>query len=426
NRRGTQELPGQSISGSFLVRMDGRVNLGVWGTVSVTGMTLDQAAEAVRQVVLKGLNEPKMEPVKADQLKVVVDVLQSNSKRYYVITDIDGMGQNVVATPCTGNESVLDAIGAINGLPKSASKCKVWIARPKSEKSAAKQLSVDWIGITQRGETATNYILLPGDRLCVSNKDAIMEAARPASAVLPALLPTPVAARPVIVDARKLPLAGTWFREMPGAVAAFTFRDDEFSLAMTVVDDGETFTITLTGDCAITKDGTVHGVITGVDVNSADLKDQDSIDELAEMSRRMQAMVDQPFAIRFRPNGGGMMVSNVRLAESGMLKVFVPGFCGLYKSGACSQVPKPKAVNERKGVLHRCEPPMPMVLVPGSIGYGPPPCQHVPLLGPVYPPNQPVVEYRLSEFQHVPQGGLSPLPQDLAFPVGPVPAGYGP
>ncbi|HEY2910412.1 MAG TPA: polysaccharide biosynthesis/export family protein, partial [Gemmataceae bacterium] len=70
NGRGTLDLPGQAISGLFLVRADGCVNLGVWGSVSVSGMTLDQAADAVRQVVLKGLNEPKMEPVKADQILV--------------------------------------------------------------------------------------------------------------------------------------------------------------------------------------------------------------------------------------------------------------------------------------------------------------------------------------------------------------------
>src|SRR5262249_7809899 len=46
-------LPVQDISGSFLVRIDGTVALGFWGSVPVAGLTLDQAAAAIRQHLLQ-------------------------------------------------------------------------------------------------------------------------------------------------------------------------------------------------------------------------------------------------------------------------------------------------------------------------------------------------------------------------------------
>ena len=60
---------------------------------------------------------------------LVVDVLAYNSKVYYVITDGGGYGEQVYPIPVTGNETVLDAISKINGLPPVASKKRIWVAR---------------------------------------------------------------------------------------------------------------------------------------------------------------------------------------------------------------------------------------------------------------------------------------------------------
>jgi polysaccharide export outer membrane protein len=52
-RQGSQRLPIQAISGPFQVRLDGSVGLGFWGSVTVAGLSLDQAAQAIRQHLLK-------------------------------------------------------------------------------------------------------------------------------------------------------------------------------------------------------------------------------------------------------------------------------------------------------------------------------------------------------------------------------------
>ena len=84
---------------------------------------------------------------------------------FYIIVEGAGLGDSVRSVPCTGKETVLSAVGAINGI-SSLSSGKLWIARPapgKPEKSTI--LTVDWEAISKRGVETTNYKLMPGDRL---------------------------------------------------------------------------------------------------------------------------------------------------------------------------------------------------------------------------------------------------------------------
>jgi polysaccharide export outer membrane protein len=163
----TQGLPTQPIKGQHLVRPDGTINLGIYGSVFVAGMTLDQIKSAVVPAISSRLDPEavKKNPVKAEDINV--DVLAYNSKVYYVITDGGGFGEQVYSVPFTGNETVLDAMAKINGLPAVASKKHIWVARRTATCGANNTLPVDWCGITQRGETMTNYQLFPGDRVYV-------------------------------------------------------------------------------------------------------------------------------------------------------------------------------------------------------------------------------------------------------------------
>ena len=82
----------------------------VGGSVQVAGLSLDQAAQAIRYTVAQ------VKGYAPEKLLVVVDVAAYNSKRYYVITDGAGYGEQVFPFPITGSETVLDAIGNVNGL----------------------------------------------------------------------------------------------------------------------------------------------------------------------------------------------------------------------------------------------------------------------------------------------------------------------
>jgi polysaccharide biosynthesis/export protein len=157
----TQSLRDQPIRGQHLVRPDGTIGMGIYGSVYVAGMTLEQAQAAIVAQVSTRVQ-------RLDARDLYVDVLAYNSKVYYVITDGGGYGEQVLRFPITGNETVLDAISQIAGLPAVASKKQIWLARPVPGNCHQHQiLPVNWLAITQGAVTATNYQVLPGDRVYV-------------------------------------------------------------------------------------------------------------------------------------------------------------------------------------------------------------------------------------------------------------------
>jgi polysaccharide export outer membrane protein len=153
-----QSAGAQAVTGQHLVGPDGRVNLGTYGSVFVAGKTIEEVKEAVQGQLSLKLEEPE----------VFVDVLAYNSKLYYVITQGGGFGDDVVRLPITGNETVLDAVATIGGISQVSS-TRMWIARPAPNGVGCEQvLPICWNDITRGASTATNYQLMPGDRLFIA------------------------------------------------------------------------------------------------------------------------------------------------------------------------------------------------------------------------------------------------------------------
>jgi polysaccharide export outer membrane protein len=182
--------PLQPLAGQHLVRPDGTISLGINGTVPVAGLTIDQVRDAIASTLLAGplrnvkeLVGPDGKPIKGPDGKPVgrptlesvkaelnVDVLAYNSKFYYIITDGGGYGAQVYRFPVTGNETVLDALAQIYGLPTVASKKKIWLARATPDDHLPpKVFPVDWCGLVKRGSSTTNYQVYPGDRIYVES-----------------------------------------------------------------------------------------------------------------------------------------------------------------------------------------------------------------------------------------------------------------
>ena len=153
-----QSAGAQQVTGQHLVGPDGRVNLGTYGSAFVAGMTLEQVRAAVEQQLSTKLEDPE----------VFVDVLAYNSKVYYVISQGAGFGDDIRKLPITGNETVLDAVANIGGIGQFSSS-KLWIARPAPNGVGCEQvLPIAWNDITRGASTATNYQLMPGDRLFIA------------------------------------------------------------------------------------------------------------------------------------------------------------------------------------------------------------------------------------------------------------------
>jgi polysaccharide export outer membrane protein len=157
-------LTPQPIEGQHLVGPDGAVNLGVWGSVPLAGLTVYQARELLRSYISQAAG------IAPEKLLPVVSVISYNSKFCYIVTDGATDGEQVYPIPVVGSETVLDTLGKINGLPVVASRRNIWVARRAAAAGHGGTdhiLPVDWIGITQHADHRTNYQILPGDRIYV-------------------------------------------------------------------------------------------------------------------------------------------------------------------------------------------------------------------------------------------------------------------
>src|SRR5262249_11129680 len=124
----------QAIRGEHLVRPDGVINLGTYGSVYVTGLTVEQAREAIEEHLAQLMLKPK----------ISLDVIGYNSKVYYIILNGAGNGEQVYRFPVTGNETVLDAMSLVSGLPAVSSPHRIWVARPDpSGADQCQELAVD-------------------------------------------------------------------------------------------------------------------------------------------------------------------------------------------------------------------------------------------------------------------------------------------
>jgi polysaccharide export outer membrane protein len=153
----------QQIAGERIVGPDGTITLGTYGSVYVAGLTLAEVKDAVEAQLSKTLLDPR----------VSVDVFAYNSKVFYIVSQGAGLGDGITRVPITGNETVLDAVAQVNGLSRLASK-KIWIARPVPGSRKCDQiLPVNWDDITSSAASATNYQILPGDRVFIAEDKLI-------------------------------------------------------------------------------------------------------------------------------------------------------------------------------------------------------------------------------------------------------------
>lgn len=146
------------IIGERIVGQDGRVTLGSYGSVYVSGMTVNEATQAIVEQLGKKLQDPV----------ISVSVAAYNSKSYFVISEGAALGDNILRFPMTGKETVLDAVVQVGGISRVASK-QIWIARPNPGQDCDQILPVDWEQVVKGGSTATNYQLLPGDRVFIAD-----------------------------------------------------------------------------------------------------------------------------------------------------------------------------------------------------------------------------------------------------------------
>jgi polysaccharide biosynthesis/export protein len=148
----------QQITGTYLIQQDGNVNLRQYGVVNVAGKTSTEVKEAIDKHLEQFFDSPE----------VTVEVVGFNSEAYFVIRENSLAGEDVVRLPITGKETVLDAISMVGGLTGVSSQ-RIWIARPVPGTFGCEQiLPINYLAITRDASAATNYQILPGDRVFIA------------------------------------------------------------------------------------------------------------------------------------------------------------------------------------------------------------------------------------------------------------------
>jgi protein involved in polysaccharide export with SLBB domain len=145
-----------SISGDHLVGPDGNINLGAFGNVYVASCTIAQAESAIQTVLRR----------KTTVDSVWLDVAAYNSKSFYIITQ-NGGADTITASPIYGNETVLDAVARIGGVPMNS---RLWIGRPAPNGGKEETLQVAWQKIAAGTSMSTNHQLWPRDRLYIDTR----------------------------------------------------------------------------------------------------------------------------------------------------------------------------------------------------------------------------------------------------------------
>jgi protein involved in polysaccharide export with SLBB domain len=177
--RGPSALPG---SQDEPVQAPGQFNLplGDRGPVTITIHVDGQKSSGPGQAAMFGPMPQVVEPLGEEEgtWKIVppeksdmifVDISAYNSRRYHVQGDVLVTGQ----IPCTGNETVLDALEYAGGLMPTAEPKDIRLVRPACGGKPAKVLKVDLEAIQEKGDATSNYQIFPGDRLIVGRNEVV-------------------------------------------------------------------------------------------------------------------------------------------------------------------------------------------------------------------------------------------------------------
>ena len=149
------------------VQPDGTIDLGRFGRVPVAGMSVAEVEELVarRVQLVADRDEALAEAIEKDPTGAEVNVrlIDPAGSVYYVLGAVNAPGVYQLA----GRETVLDAILTAGGLADNAKRCDIVLSRPSVPHDCRTVLPVCYDNLVQTGDSATNYQVLPGDRIFV-------------------------------------------------------------------------------------------------------------------------------------------------------------------------------------------------------------------------------------------------------------------
>jgi polysaccharide export outer membrane protein len=138
------------LSGSYLVRPDGRISMALIGEVTATGLTPGELEAAIAEQL------KQKEILKRPQ--VTVQVNQINSKKYFLQGEVNRTGSFPLVVPTT----VLEALVNAGGFRDFANEKKIEIIRKTGER-----FRFNYKDVIKGRHTEQNIRLMPGDIIIV-------------------------------------------------------------------------------------------------------------------------------------------------------------------------------------------------------------------------------------------------------------------
>lgn len=141
------------LSGSFIVRPDGRISMNLVNEVEAAGKTCEQLGTIISDRLKAGdfIKNPS----------VNVQVTEVRSKKYYINGEVNKPGSYILVTPTT----VLEALNNAGGFKDFANKKKIRILR--TEKGAMQEFQFDYNSVIKGKKVEENILLKPGDQIIV-------------------------------------------------------------------------------------------------------------------------------------------------------------------------------------------------------------------------------------------------------------------
>ena len=137
-----------NLSGAYAVGPDGKITLPLVGDVAASGLTRDVLKRQLTLAVSKFDKEPE----------ITIQLLQVNSKKFYIAGEVNRQGQFPLAVPIT----VFEALnGAAQGFKDFANKSDIVILR------AGKPIKFNYQEIVKGKHLEQNILLQNGDTIIV-------------------------------------------------------------------------------------------------------------------------------------------------------------------------------------------------------------------------------------------------------------------
>lgn len=135
------------LTGAVMVRPDGKISMPLVGELQAEGATPEELGKVITTALLEKMNRPE----------VFISVQQVNSKKYYIIGEVNKTGPFPLVTPTT----VLEALSAAGGLREYANGKKIVIMR------GTKRLKFNYKEVIDGKNLQQNILLENGDHVHV-------------------------------------------------------------------------------------------------------------------------------------------------------------------------------------------------------------------------------------------------------------------